>query len=107
MFYDPTARPVAPDLSRPSLEALAYILRNRHLWPSGFVFSYNSCSQCAMGLARRAWPESIETESPYDMAGALGVSIVSAQQIFMMRRSKPERDNFTPEAIASDLEALR
>ncbi len=107
MFYDPTARPVAPDLSRPSLEALAYILHNRHLWPSGFVFSYISCAHCAMGLARRVWPESIETESPYDMAGALGVSVFSAQRIFTMRRSGLERDNFTPEAIAADLEALR
>lgn len=34
-----------------SLEGLAYILRHRELWPEGFVWNYNDCDQCAMGLA--------------------------------------------------------
>lgn len=43
------------DLSKPSLQALSHILRNRDLWPEGFVWDYNECTKCAMGMAHALW----------------------------------------------------
>ncbi len=99
MLYDPTIRPVPP---HPSPAALAHVLRNRYLWPVGFVFDYANCSTCAMGLAQRIWPREIENPHPYEVGRALGVSFWKASRIFMMR----EKGNFTPDGIAADLEAL-
>lgn len=42
-------------LDTPSLEALSHILRHRELWPKEFVWDYQSCSTCAMGLASKLW----------------------------------------------------
>lgn len=43
------------DLNKPSLHTLSYVLRNPDMWPKGFVWDYQSCDQCAMGLAHRLW----------------------------------------------------
>lgn len=40
-----------PDLSTPSLEGLAYLLRHPEKWPEGFVWDYSDCHTCAVGLA--------------------------------------------------------
>jgi hypothetical protein len=40
-------------LSKPSLAALSFLLRNRETWPDGFAWDYSDCSTCAMGLAFR------------------------------------------------------
>ncbi len=49
------ATPDVPDLSRPSLQALSYLLRHRELWPRGFKWDYASRSRCADGLGERMW----------------------------------------------------
>jgi hypothetical protein len=42
-------------LDEPSLQALSFILRNPKLWPKNFVWAYDSCHSCAMGLAAELW----------------------------------------------------
>lgn len=62
-----------PDLSTPSLEGLAYLLRHPEKWPEGFKWDYSECSQCAMGLAFHLWnsqviPRLDEPDSSYHIA---------------------------------------
>lgn len=45
------------DLSKPSIEGLVHILRNKSLWPEGFEWNYQRACTCALGLARRVWPQ--------------------------------------------------
>src|ERR1700733_2317440 len=42
-------------LTKPSLAALALVLRNRELWPEDFTWDYTRCSNCAIGLAAKLW----------------------------------------------------
>lgn len=55
-----------PDLSRPSLEALAYILRHIHdhvtVWTWDFGLTRNECGTagCALGIASVVWPEEFD-----------------------------------------------
>ncbi len=56
MPFDGT--PPVPDLSVPSLENLAYVLRHRETWPQGFVWDYRYSPSCAMGLTHMLWPGS-------------------------------------------------
>ena len=44
-----------PDLTTPSTQGLAWLLRHREHWPKGFVWTYTHCTGCAMGLAHRLW----------------------------------------------------
>jgi hypothetical protein len=48
-------KPNRPDLSKPSLAGLAYLLRNPEQWPVGFQYSFPSCRTCAMALACITW----------------------------------------------------
>jgi hypothetical protein len=98
---------IHPDLSKPSPAALAYILRHKELWPPGFEFDYSDCCYCAMGLADQLWQipcGSGDYSVCRGTAVALGISHESAIHIFTLRQKRP--GNFTPEAIAADLEAL-
>jgi hypothetical protein len=40
-----------PDLSQPSVQALAYLLRHPELWPADFRFDFFDLDRCAIGLA--------------------------------------------------------
>jgi hypothetical protein len=44
-----------PDISKPSLEGLSYVLRHKETWPVGFVWDFDLPSQCALGLCREIW----------------------------------------------------
>lgn len=44
-----------PDLSKPSLAGLSYVLRHPEIWPDGFEWNYGNCRTCAMGIAHRLW----------------------------------------------------
>jgi len=45
-----------PDLSKPSLINLVYLLRHKELWPSDFPnWDYTVSSACALGLAMKVW----------------------------------------------------
>ncbi len=109
MFYDPSARPELPDLTKPSPRALAYILRDKTLWPPGFEFHYGRCATCALQIAHLQWPEEIPSPSSWYVAGALDINILTAIRIFMCRPSKVLPGWFetgTPEAIAADLDMV-
>jgi len=47
------------DLARimdtPNLVGLSYALRHPETWPEDFVWDYNNCKKCAMGLATELW----------------------------------------------------
>ena len=44
-----------PNLTTPSLPALAWLLRHREAWPEGFVWDYSNCLTCAAGLSAQLW----------------------------------------------------
>jgi hypothetical protein len=43
------------NLDKLSLRGLSYALRHPETWPKGFVWNYNNCDNCAMGLAHKLW----------------------------------------------------
>ncbi len=65
---------------QPSAKNLAYVLRHEELWPKDFVWDYNRCTNCAMGLAHRLWPE-VELCSG-EIAQAIGIDRSTASKIF-------------------------
>ncbi len=74
----------ALDLSRPSKDALVYLLRHRELWPKRFAWYFRDPWCCAMGLAWRAWPAEIDEPSVRSVAAALGISTHDARRIFQL-----------------------
>lgn len=73
--------------TKPSLTLLSEILRagpEHPLWPRGFVWDYNSCSRCAMGLAWQIW-SNLEWRPicSEDMAEAFGMDRTAAHDIFL------------------------
>ena len=97
------------DLSKPSLEALAFMLRHREMWPGGFEWNYNECSTCAVGMARRLWESSIPTRYciSEDVAKAFGMRECDASLIFIRaaRRRYILATSVTPEMVADDIDA--
>ena len=55
MIYDEVAA-LSRTTDRPGLTALSYALRHPDTWPSDFVWHYDTCENCAIGLALRLWP---------------------------------------------------
>lgn len=43
------------DITKPSLEALAFLLRHKYLWPRKFIWDYSDFSTGPIGLARAQW----------------------------------------------------
>lgn len=44
-----------PDLSKPSLEALSWLLRHKEHWPVGFQWKWLEIDNCASGLSDHVW----------------------------------------------------
>lgn len=66
------------NLSRPSLQALSYVLRNKGLWPQDFgPWNFTEPSGCAMGLARCLWPD-----APSDMTVMFNLSYSTVCRVF-------------------------
>jgi hypothetical protein len=102
MFHD--SKLVEPDLSKPSVRGLAWLLRHPERWPADFEFDFWDSQTCAKGLAHRQWPNDI----PSPLFGgwrALGITEAQANSIFEGKRLWRTRD-LSPEAIADDLDAL-
>jgi hypothetical protein len=99
MFHD--QKLVEPDLSRPSIRGLAWLLRHPERWPEGFEFNFMDCSRCAMGLAWQFWDE-IFFPGPGHMGVALGLTYTRASKIFIERGCM----DCGPEDIAADLDKL-
>jgi hypothetical protein len=96
--------------NKPSIGALAFILRHKELWPKGFVWDYNACTTCAMGIAQRLWPEQIE--HGWDTAKVLGMSRADARRIFeggdhrLWYRARRYIEGIRPENIADLLDEV-
>jgi hypothetical protein len=75
------------DLDKPSLVGLSYALRHPELWPPNFYWNYESCSQCAMGLAHALWRQSIPRANGLNgasiMANRFAMPFTDARNIFM------------------------
>lgn len=57
-------RGTIPDLRKPSLIGLAYILRRSHLWPQGFEWAYKHSGSCAVALVWETWGLSVRKAFP-------------------------------------------
>jgi len=56
-------RGTVPDLSKPSMAALAYVLRHPQMWPEKYAkrgWCFTDCRQCAMGLTAVLWPHAMQ-----------------------------------------------
>jgi hypothetical protein len=104
MFHD--SKLVEPDLSKPSVRGLAWLLRHPERWPADFEFDFRDSYTCAKGLAHRQWPNEVPPPlfSEY-IARALGITEAQADSIFDGKRLWRTLD-ISPEAIAADLDAL-
>jgi hypothetical protein len=68
--------------SKPSLQALAFMLRNKETWPSNFKWNFSFCENCAIGLAYRTWPSTIPVPTFEYMKRAFGLSEDQARLLF-------------------------
>jgi len=94
-----------PDLSKPSVAGLAYILRHKEEWPEDFHWDFNSHRTCALGLMDRKW---VHTKSwvlsSFDAAHILHISGRKAFHIFIGLNK--DGTEVLPEDIAARLEAI-
>jgi hypothetical protein len=77
------------DLDKPSLRGLSYALRHPKMWPRGFVWNYQNCTQCAMGLAHTLWlgtrrPRGDVNVGSSIMAKTFDMPFEKAKHIFFM-----------------------
>lgn len=87
-----------PDLTKPTLEGLSWLLRHREAWPEGFEWDFYDCRTCAMGLLTRIVFGAPFTTLEYSLNWIqyyFGMDRVSSRRIFRIGRY-PD----TPEAIA-------
>lgn len=84
MLYDPKRwePPATPDLRKPSLAGLAYLLRHRELWPQGFEWKYVSYDRCAIGLAKQYWRLPDHFSSARSAAELFGIPIAVSMNLF-------------------------
>jgi hypothetical protein len=77
---------------QPTLQALAYALRNPDVWPGDFTWDYRKTDHCALGLAARLWPKRIQTYGRTvlltDVLSAFGISHMMAYLIFINARTR-------------------
>lgn len=69
----------------PTLKSLAYLLRHPEFWPEGFEWNFRYGNCCAMGLARKVWPEHIPASDATSMKFAFageGLTFDRAYNIF-------------------------
>lgn len=114
MLYNPTwhesPTSPAPDLRKPSLAGLSYLLRHRELWPAGFSWNFSGCHSCAMGLAHRTWANSLwrrfttglrYPDAP-SMQRVFGISEHNTLQFFYYGY---DTASVTPEMVADKIDA--
>lgn len=92
------------DLSKPSLQALSYVLRHRELWPEGFKWDFTLCTNCAMGLTSKLW--NVYAYDPYKIGEELGISGEQAQDFFCIVNAwvKGKPSAVTPEMVAEQID---
>ena len=89
-----------PDLTKPSVEGLAYILRHTEEWPEGFTWDYGRLGGCALALTDSRWG----LNDSYESAAALGLTSDQRWEIFFALWG--QTDNPEPEDVATALEAI-
>ncbi len=94
MPFDGT--PTKPDLSAPTLEGLAWLLRHKEEWPEGFVWGFGSCSTCAMGVADKTWG------SFWDTPGSIQIAATGA---FAVGTYGLPSSRVTPEMVANRIDS--
>lgn len=114
--YDPQTRPALspgdedgrPDLSKPSLEGLAWLLRHPAEWQKGHVWNFakawevTSCGTagCAIGIMYGAWPATLSVD---DNIATLGMYKDGAfSRIF--RAGMFDRRAITPSVVADRID---
>lgn len=111
MLVDTYARgETAPvDLAKPSLRALAYVLRRRETWPPGFNWYFSRCQQCALNMTCRLWAKSV-LPAEYTVGTVqdmLGIDNDVANYLFgysVATRRGLQTWQVTPEMVADDIE---
>ena len=99
-----------PALDRPSLRALAYVLRHPDTWPEGFTWRFAEAGGCAMGLCCRLWQPGISAPWFGGVAALLGVPARVAFALFVDpalwagRRPATDMAAITPEMVADEVE---
>ncbi len=108
MPFDNTLLPAdtAPDLSKPSLEGLSWLLRHKEAWPPGqpgHRWDYSCRNTCAIGIARRQWPETVQPGCT-----ALGIGISTGHFLFGPGAYFPIGDiHVTPVMVADRIDECR
>jgi hypothetical protein len=102
---------MAIDITKPSIEALSYVLKNKNLWPRTFNWFYSDHYNCAIGLAAQLWPKSFRDRgfaSSAEAASVLGMRIETSYDIFleMHKHLGIEERDVTPEMVALELDKL-
>lgn len=101
MLYNLNWDVKVPDLTKPSLEGLAYLLRRKDLWPKGFVWDWGKLNHCAIGLAARHWK--LQCTSTLILAGTFGIKHNDVFDLFM-KSDKENPLNTQPEYITELIE---
>lgn len=94
------------DLSKPSLHALSYALRHPDTWPKGFVWGYQHCDNCAMGLAHGLWnqiPATLPRNAASYMAREFAMPFEAANSIFMGKTNRGDA-NWLPVKVTHKTE---
>lgn len=76
-----------PDLERPTLENLSWLLRHQEAWPPGFRWAYAHPDGCAIGLATRQW------------GGPVGFITLRDAEYWMRRTFKLWLDDFVDDVF--------
>jgi hypothetical protein len=115
------------DLDKPSLHTLSYALRHPDTWPNGFVWNFQDCKSCAMGLAHELWfasenrptgktPDSYHRAAVSAVARRFALPYAEAQRIFLrsdwavksrmfgLVKEKIPMSAITPEMVADEID---
>lgn len=113
------------DLDKPTLHGLSYALRHPDTWPEDFVWDYNDCNQCAVGLACNLWfkkyiDELDHKESASFMAKKFSMPYTDSNNIFLghgdwayrtvafvgipIGKTQIDFKNVTPEMVADEID---
>lgn len=69
-------------LTKPSLAALSFVLRNPELWPDNFEWNYTTCGDCAIGLAVKMWHGPRATNFSFTFMEMFDISWADLSRIF-------------------------
>lgn len=118
MPFDQQNFEVKPDLSKPSVEGLIWLLRHKEAWPEDFEWDYVAPEKCGAGLGICIWKTHLRADITNFCMSFLGMPEDTVYDIFWraprtLGRVGPEAsllslaaayNSITPEDIATLLE---